>query len=349
MIGVSGFKFNTCFGCRQDERRGQYRHMETAKPFQQTKPIVQVDRLTKKIGSTTIIHDLSFDLYPGEVFGLLGPNGAGKTTTIRLMLGLMSITKGDVRVHGYSIQTEFEQAIAHVGAMLESPEMYPYLTGYENLVHYARMVSGVTTERIQEVIEWSGLHDRIDEKVHTYSLGMRQRLALAQALLHAPSVLILDEPTNGLDPAGIRDVRHRLMRLTREEGMAVLISSHLLPEMEQMCDRVGMIQKGRLVDIQSIRGFAHKSKHVRVSLTVHPLHKATSWVQERYPQNIEQVRKDGLEISIPREHIPRLVSGLVQAGLQIYEVRVTSKTLEDRFLEVLGGHPLEKDHPPDHE
>lgn len=167
------------------------------------KPIVQIKNLSKTIGKKTIIDDISFDVYPGEVYGFLGPNGAGKTTTIRMIVGLISITKGEILINGISIEKDFEKAISYVGGIVENPEMYKFLTGYQNLIHYARM-QNVKKERLDAVIQLAGLENRIHDKVKTYSLGMRQRLGVAQALLHSPKLLILDEPTNGLDPAGIK-------------------------------------------------------------------------------------------------------------------------------------------------
>src|SRR4051812_4393211 len=162
--------------------------------------IVKLSNVTKVIKGRTIIDSISFEVHKGEVFGFLGPNGAGKTTTIRMIVGLIGITEGDIAIAGKSIKTEFEQAVSHIGAIVENPEMYKFLTGYQNLLHYARMTQGVTKDKISEVVELVGLGERIHDKVKTYSLGMRQRLGLAQCLLHDPDVLILDEPTNGLDP-----------------------------------------------------------------------------------------------------------------------------------------------------
>ncbi|MCY9692823.1 ABC transporter ATP-binding protein [Paenibacillus alginolyticus] len=237
-------------------------------------PIVKIDQITKRIGSKTIIDKLSFEVPRGEVFGFLGPNGAGKTTTIRMMVGLMSITEGDIRIGDYSIRTHFEQAIRHVGAIVENPEMYKFLSGYHNLVHYARMFPGIEEDRIQEVIDLVGMENRIHDKVKTYSLGMRQRLGIAQALLHKPSVLILDEPTNGLDPAGIRELRDHLRKLTREDGISVIVSSHLLSEMELMCDRVAIIQNGKLVDVRLIKEFGQADGKQQVAFEVASLDQA---------------------------------------------------------------------------
>ena len=173
------------------------------------KPAVtlQLINLKKKIGNKEIIKGLDFEIRSGEVFGFLGPNGAGKTTTIRMLVGLISMTEGDVLIEGKSIKTDFNNAIQHVGAIVENPEIYPFLSGWKNLKQYARMVPGITDQRIHEIISLVGLEKAIHEKAGRYSLGMRQRLGIAQALLHEPSILILDEPTNGLDPSGIREIR----------------------------------------------------------------------------------------------------------------------------------------------
>lgn len=182
-------------------------------------PVVQLQHATKRIGSENIVNDLSFDIPSGEVFGFLGPNGAGKTTTIRMMVGLIKISQGDILIKGQSITKDFNKAIRHVGAIVENPDLYKYLTGYQNLMHYARMVPGVSKARINEMAEIVGLKDKIHDKVKTYSLGMRQRLGIAQALLHRPPLLILDEPTNGLDPSGIHELRNYLKRLAHDEGV----------------------------------------------------------------------------------------------------------------------------------
>lgn len=180
-------------------------------------PVVQFQHATKRIGKRNIVNDLSFDIQAGEVFGFLGPNGAGKTTTIRMMVGLTKISQGDILIKGQSITKDFNKAIRNIGAIIENPDLYKYLTGYQNLKHYGRMVSGVTKARINEIIEIVGLKDRIYDKVKTYSLGMRQRLGIAQAILNSPSLLILDEPTNGLDPAGIRVYSIQMQEQTLED------------------------------------------------------------------------------------------------------------------------------------
>jgi ABC-2 type transport system ATP-binding protein len=274
----------------------------------------------------------------GEVFGFLGPNGAGKTTTIRMMVGLMKITEGEILIDGLSITKNFETAIAKVGAIVENPEMYKYLTGYQNLVHFARMSTGVTKERIQEVIRLVALENRIHDKVKTYSLGMRQRLGVAQALLAKPSLLILDEPTNGLDPAGIRELRDYLRKLTQEEGISVVVSSHLLSEMELMCDRVAIIQNGKLVDVRLIKEYTNDGNKSKVLFEVDQKELAlsvlgsTSYTAVSLPE--------GLEFAIEREQIAEVNALLVHSGVKVYSIKTITQTLEDKFLEMTGSDQI---------
>ncbi|TDL71107.1 ABC transporter ATP-binding protein [Rhodococcus qingshengii] len=305
-------------------------------------PIISLSNVTKVIGRTTIIDNLTFDVPQGEIFGFLGPNGAGKTTTIRMIVGLMSITKGQILIKGKNIKTEFEQAIRHVGAIVESPEMYKYLSGYQNLVHYARMVPGVTKERIDEVVSLVKLENRIHDKVKKYSLGMRQRLGVAQALLHRPSLLILDEPTNGLDPAGIRELRDYLRHLTRTEGISVVVSSHLLSEMELMCDRVAILQRGKLVEVMPIQEFTRGNDQIQTyHIQAQPPEQAL--VTIRKMDGVVEVKliQDGLvEVTTERECIPEILVGLMENSIRIYGVQIINQTLEERFLEITGGRQI---------
>ncbi|MDM5329909.1 ATP-binding cassette domain-containing protein [Neobacillus sp. CF12] len=302
-------------------------------------PIISLSNVTKRIGRTTVIDDLSFDVPQGEIFGFLGPNGAGKTTTIRMIVGLMSITKGQILIKGKNIKTEFEQAIRHVGAIVESPEMYKYLSGYHNLVHYARMVPGVTKERIDEVVSLVKLENRIHDKVKKYSLGMRQRLGVAQALLHRPSLLILDEPTNGLDPAGIRELRDYLRHLTRTEGITVVVSSHLLSEMELMCDRVAILQRGKLVDVMPIQHITGGDEAGQTyQIQAQPAEQAVVTMKQMDGVQEVKLTQDGfVEVTAERECIPDILVGLMQSHIRIYGVQMVSKTLEERFLEITEG------------
>ncbi|MGE7908284.1 ABC transporter ATP-binding protein [Lysinibacillus xylanilyticus] len=296
-----------------------------------TQPIVQLQNISKTIGGKQLIQQLNIDLYPGQITGFLGPNGAGKTTTIRMMTGLMRPTEGQVIIDGLSLQENYEEAISKVGVIVENPEMYKYMTGYKNLLHFARMHKNVTKERILEVVKQVGLEKRINEKVSTYSLGMRQRLGLAQALLHRPKFLILDEPTNGLDPAGIREFRMYLRKIAAEDGVSVFVSSHLLSEIELMCDRVAVIQNGKLIDIRDIN--VETSSFYYIEAT--PNNQAAELLQKLdynfVPEN------NGYIVEIKKEDIPKLISQFVNEGIQLFAVQPHQKTLEDQFLEMTGG------------
>ena len=303
-------------------------------------PIVQIKNLKKKIGKKLIIDDLSFEVRPGEVFGFLGPNGAGKTTTIRMLLGLISITEGEIYINGFSIKKDFEKAIAHVGGIVENPDLYKYLTGYQNLVQYCRMYPDIKKERINEVIKIVGLDKRVNDKVKTYSLGMRQRLGFAQSLLNSPSLLVLDEPTNGLDPAGIHELRSHLRKLAAEENIAVLVSSHLLSEMELMCDRVGIIQNGKLVRIENVRELVDEKKNSVVELTVEPIEKAIICLKALNSKYEPVVIDKKIQIIESLEKVPEIVSKLVAEGINIYGVNMVTQSLEDKFLEMTGGNEI---------
>jgi ABC-2 type transport system ATP-binding protein len=295
--------------------------------------------LHKDIGRKQIIRNLNFEIRPGEVFGFIGPNGAGKTTTIRMMVGLIGITKGDVVIKGHSIKKEYRKAISEVGAIVENPEMYPFMTGWQNLKHFARMSNGITDERIREVIQLVGLDNAIGTKVGKYSLGMRQRLGIAQALLHSPSVLILDEPTNGLDPAGIREIRRYIRRLAVEENVSVIVSSHLLSEIELMCDRIGIIKNGKLIATNDLNKESDTDTSI-VNLDVNPKEEAIEVL--RTMPDIEVLETaDRLQIRLKRDDIPQLVTTLVHRDIEVYGVNVMQTTLEDRFLEMIGENVID--------
>ncbi|MBX8944339.1 MULTISPECIES: ABC transporter ATP-binding protein [Lysinibacillus] len=296
-----------------------------------TEPIVQLQNLSKTIRGKQLIQKLNIDLYPGQITGFLGPNGAGKTTTIRMMTGLMHPTEGNVIIDGLSLKEHYEEAISKVGVIVENPEMYKFMSGYKNLLHFARMHKNVTKERIQEVIQQVGLENRIHEKVSTYSLGMRQRLGLAQALLHRPKFLILDEPTNGLDPAGIREFRMYLRKIASEEGVSVFVSSHLLSEIELMCDRVAVIQNGQLIDLRDIHNESSSFYYVEAE----PKEQVSAYLEQRDFNFVAE--NQGYVVEMKKEDVPAMTTQLVQAGIQLFAVQPHQKTLEDQFLEMTGG------------
>ncbi|MDQ0861123.1 ABC transporter ATP-binding protein [Bacillus sp. V2I10] len=299
--------------------------------------VVELNHLYKQIGKQQIIKDLSFTINEGEIFGFLGPNGAGKTTTIRMMVGLTSVTSGEVLIKGDNIQTDFKKAIAHVGAIVENPEFYSYLTGFENLMQFARMSTGVKREWVEELSNLVGLEGAIHKKVKTYSLGMRQRLGVAQALLHKPSVLILDEPTNGLDPAGIREFRGYIKELAREQNLAVLVSSHLLSEIELMCDKVGIIKNGEMIDVRSIKDFLSEKSGRTTRFTVDDLDKAINILKQQFPDVLFKRNMNSLDVTISKEYITSIIKAFSSDNLEIYEISSAPESLEDKFLALTGG------------
>jgi ABC-2 type transport system ATP-binding protein len=304
----------------------------------EVQPIVELKNLSKTIGRKKIIDDLSLSLYPGQITGFLGPNGAGKTTTIRMMVGLMKQTSGDVFIEGKSLRDNFEEGLSKIGVIVENPEMYKFMSGYKNLVHFARMHSGISKERIVEVVNQVGMQNRIHEKVSTYSLGMRQRLGLAQALLHRPKFLILDEPTNGLDPAGIREFRQYLRTIAETEGVSIFVSSHMLSEIELMCDRIAIIQNGKLVDIRNMA----ETKESHYYLEAYPADVAQALlIAEGFTV---EAHNEGFIINAEKTQIPGLVQQMTTGEMQLFAIQPHRKSLEDQFLEMTGGGQIAEAH-----
>jgi ABC-2 type transport system ATP-binding protein len=221
--------------------------------------LLETRNLTKTFGSRTIINRLNLHISAGDVYGFLGQNGQGKTTTIRMITGLIYPDSGDVYIGGYSLKNDFKRAIAQVGAIVESPSFYGYLSGYDNLVLMANLIPGTKKENTREVLEMVGLATRAKDKVKTYSLGMKQRLGIANALLGDPKLIILDEPTNGLDPQGMREIKEIIHQLASERNITFFISSHLLHEVEQICNRIGIIDGGNLLCESTIEELLQKA------------------------------------------------------------------------------------------
>ncbi|MFP7296481.1 ABC transporter ATP-binding protein [Neobacillus niacini] len=298
---------------------------------------LSVHNLRKFIGKKEIIKGISFELKEGEVFGFLGPNGAGKTTTIRMLVGLIKPSSGSIQIGGYNIEDNFEEAMKHLGCIVENPELYPYLSGYDNLLHFANMLNGIGEERINEVTELVGLKDRIYDRVKTYSLGMRQRLGIAQALLGRPKVLILDEPTNGLDPAGIREMREFIRFLAEEEGLSVLVSSHLLSEIQQLCDRVAIISRGTVIKTDSVHTLL--SNRERVLWRFHPQEKGNQVLSSL--TTIEEKEDGSISTEFDEIKTAEWNKKLVEAGVSVTEMNRKMPVLEDLFLELTGGDSIE--------
>jgi ABC-2 type transport system ATP-binding protein len=296
-------------------------------------PTLTAVNLTKVIGDRTIVDDVSFEVFGGEVFGFLGPNGAGKTTTIRMLVGLIKPTAGRVEICGHDLRHEFEQAMRCIGCIVETPDLYRFMTGRENLEHFARML-GVGSADVERVAKLVNLAHRLDQRVGTYSLGMRQRLGIAQAMLGQPRLLILDEPANGLDPAGIREIRELLRKLAIEETMSVFVSSHLLAEIELMCDRVAIIHKGRILRTGSVRELIsnQRAMEIRVGDPV----RAAEVIASSNPI----VQHDRLLVPIEESDTPPLIAALTKAGIDVFHAAPRVQTLEEMFLEATGGETV---------
>ncbi|MCR6485689.1 ABC transporter ATP-binding protein [Amycolatopsis sp. OK19-0408] len=286
---------------------------------------VETTALTKRYGPIAAVEDLHLSVRAGEVYGFLGPNGAGKTTTLRMLLGLIRPTSGTVRLFGAE-----PGGLGRVGALIEGPAFYPYLSGRVNLKVLADH-AGVRRGRVEEVLDVVSLTDRAKDRYATYSLGMKQRLGLAAALLKEPELVVLDEPTNGLDPAGMADMRVTLRKLAAD-GCTVLLSSHLLAEVEQICDRVGVLDRGRLVSETTV---ADLRAGGALRVVAEPLEAARDHLCRLY----REVRVDGvaLELDVDPGEAGRVNAGLVGAGITVTELRWHEPDLEQTFLALTGG------------
>ncbi|AKI48707.1 ABC transporter ATP-binding protein [Listeria monocytogenes] len=300
-----------------------------------TERALQVTNLHKKIRKREIIKGISFEVMPGEVFGFLGPNGAGKTTTIRMIVGLIKPTSGTILIGGKDIRKNFTEAMRGLGSIVENPEFYSFLTGQENLAYFARMDSSIKKERIQEVTELVGLEKRINDRVSTYSLGMRQRLGIAQALLSNPKLLILDEPTNGLDPSGIHEMRDFIRALARNEGISVLVSSHLLSEIELLCDRVAIMTDGTIIKTDQVAHLLSSRAQLRWRVT--PIEQAKAFLE-----SVTEVEVDGeYLVTAMNEESAEWNEQLVAKGVKVHEIDKRKPSLEDLFLELTGGQSID--------
>ena len=299
--------------------------------------VLEVKGVKKKLGKREIIKGLDLSINEGEIFGFLGPNGAGKTTTIRMLVGLISPDEGEIMICGKSVLNEKEQALKNVGAVVENPELYKYLSGRENLMQIAR-IRKVSKEEVEELIELVGLKDRINDKVRKYSLGMKQRLGLAAALIGNPKLLILDEPTNGLDPSGIIDFRDVVKKAARERGMSVFISSHILSEVQNLCDRVAFINNGVIKSIEDIHDNTMATELDSLTLVVSSdKEQAVKVLKNIGFVNSSTVIDEEIHIIIETGKTSELLKVLLQNNVLIEEVYKNRKGLEQRYMELVEG------------
>ncbi len=297
---------------------------------------IETIELTKRYGKRLAVDQLNLTVGKGEVFGFLGPNGAGKTTTIAMLLGLVKPTKGRAIVLGYDVQREPALALQRVGAMIEAPAFYPYLSGADNLRVLAR-AGGIPLERVQRVLEMVELSERARDKVSTYSQGMKQRLAIAAALLPDPELIMLDEPTNGLDPAGTVEIRN-LIRDLAAGGRTILLCSHLLHEVEQLCQRVAIMKEGKLIAAGEVATLLRRGQGVRVRVQGDPgpavsLLRGLEWVSS------VTVQGDALLVDAPANRTAEINALLIKADIVVAEIGASNSSLEEFFLTVTKAEP----------
>lgn len=296
--------------------------------------VLELKNVSKSFGKRKVIDNISLKVNSGEIFGFLGPNGSGKTTTIKMILRLIDSDDGEIKVNGLDNRKQFEQAMECIGAIVENPDMYKYMSGIDNLKLHAR-IRNIDEKRINEVLEMVGLKDRAKDKVGKYSLGMKQRLGLALTLLHNPKVLILDEPTNGLDPAGIKQLRDILKKISHEENVAVFVSSHILTEMQQMCDRVAVLDNGKIVKIEQITN-SEEEKIETIELRIKDKIKAIKILKEKFEVDAKE-EKDSLLVTIQTEKVPEVVRELAIEDVGIKAVIPREHNLEEIFFDATEG------------
>jgi len=294
--------------------------------------IVETTKLTKIFGKETAVKGLNMKIPRGEIYGFLGPNGAGKTTTIRMLLGLMKPTSGSVNIFGKDLRSDKLNILRKVGSLVENPSYYPHLTAYENLEAMRKLI-GCEKARIHEVLEIVRLTEVTNKKVKGFSLGMKQRLGIAMALLNQPELLILDEPTNGLDPSGIIEVRNLIKSLPQTYGMTVLISSHLLSEVDQVATTVGILSKGKMIYQDSIEAMR---RHAQSQITIRVSHGERAWRSLMAAGIKTQFEGDTVMLHDHTDDatVAGAVRALVQENISVYRIEEERRTLEDIFLQM---------------
>ncbi len=301
-------------------------------------PVLKVANLSKSIKKKEIIKDLSFQLNKGEILGFLGPNGAGKSTTLRMLVGLSRPSAGTVSICGHAIGDDYVQAMSHVGCIIEGPDLYEYLSGYKNLELLGAMSQHVTKAAIDDAIALVGMEKRIHDKVSIYSMGMKQRIGLAQALIHQPDLLILDEPTNGLDPQGIHEFREIVKSLAKDTGISVLISSHLISEVQLMCDRVCIINQGMIVRDGAVTEMLSTGEIVWV---VNNPRQGQKILSEQFQLEARITTQNELIAAIDLENLPKINAAMIAAGLKLQTVAAKNTTLEELFLRLTNQKTIQ--------
>ncbi|WP_027631981.1 ABC transporter ATP-binding protein [Clostridium hydrogeniformans] len=300
------------------------------------KEVLKVEGLTKIYGGRKVVDDLSFSVKEGEIYGFLGPNGAGKTTAIKMILNLIKRDKGKVYIDGYDLDLDFKKAINNIAAIVEYPKFYLNFSAYDNLKIIKNYRGKVEDEKILEVLEIVGLKGREKDKVKTYSLGMKQRLGIAMTLINDPKIILLDEPTNGLDPKGIIEVRNIIMDLSKKFNKTVLVSSHLLHEIEIMCNNVVIINKGKTIAQGEVKTLINKDVD-----TIHVVTKEKEKLKELMDKidygNYANDMNDGLLIELKKNMSWKLIKELVENNIEVKYINEKNQSLEEIFIDIVGG------------
>ena len=294
--------------------------------------VLECKNLTKKVNKKKIVKNISFKLNKGDILGFIGPNGAGKTTIIKMILGLYNIDHGSVIINNYDLKKDHVKAIKKVGAIIENPDMYMYMSGLDNLKISAQIYN-INKEKVEETIKLVGLENRINDKVSKYSLGMRQRLGIAQSIIHNPKIIILDEPTNGLDPEGIKELKQLLTKLSKK-GMAIIVSSHILSELETFCNKICIINKGKLIN------YFTKEELLKLSHNQNYILKLDNTNLNKYIDNYKVIDKNHIKISINKT-LNNPLKSLIENNITIYEIKKEVLSLEDIFLKQVGGSTID--------
>lgn len=300
------------------------------------KNILLVDNVSKVINKKCIVKDVSFSIDQGEVLGFLGPNGAGKSTTLRMIVGLSKPTSGNIEICGHSITKDYIKAMSNIGCIIEGPDLYNYMSGWDNLKMLASMNEGISEKVIYDIIELVGLKNRIKDKVNTYSLGMKQRLGLAQALINDPKLLILDEPTNGLDPAGINEFRNIVKNLAKEKNISVLVSSHLMSEIELICDKVSIITHGSIIKNATVNELLNTKE---VVWKLNDNERGKKILMDIWEID-SKISEEKLEAEVDLSKLGEINNSFFKEGIMITYVTNKNRTLEDLFLRLTEGNEI---------
>lgn len=298
-----------------------------------SKVVLKCQNLNKKLSKTAKISNVSFSLNERDILGFIGQNGAGKTTIIKSILGLYKIDSGKIEINGYDLEKDFVKAISNVGAIIENPDLYSYMTGYENLMIAAKIYD-IKKERVNQIIKLVGLENKINLKVSKYSLGMKQRLGIAQSILHNPKILILDEPTNGLDPSGIIELNNLLLELSKG-GMSIIISSHILSELETICNKFCIVNEGKIIYKKTIDKLKKEQQISEYIFEISDIEKIKNKLK------YEKVDSKHIKIKTTKNNINDIIKKLLENNIQIYEIKAENLSLESIFLNTIRGESNE--------